>query len=228
MFRLLRRDNSHTQALRNPALEHELAERDITQFINLVLEATRTSSCTVVLTVRADFYGEFLKHGLLAAAVPPGQVNLGPLSREGLAAAIRKSAEAVGLTVDPPLLEDEVCNDLGKLPLLEYALKETWRRREGQRRRRCINRAGRLADGFLERLPPDVRVQTPPVSGRDHPALRPLVLPLRHQLPVAACNDKRSDARFQRQFRRTFSETEGGLRRTLVETQRTLCETDAR
>jgi hypothetical protein len=30
-------------------------------------------------------------------------------------------------------LVDEVCNDLGKLPLLEYALKETWRRREGQR-----------------------------------------------------------------------------------------------
>ena len=126
----------YTQALRNPALEPELAERDVTQFINLLLEATRTSPCTVVLTVRADFYGEFLKHGPLAAAVPPGQVNLGPLSREGLAAAIRKPAEAVGLTVDPPLLEtlvDEVCNDLGKLPLLEYALKETWRRREGQR-----------------------------------------------------------------------------------------------
>ena len=49
--------------------------------------------------------------------------------------------------------------------------------------RRCINRAGRLADGFSERLPPDVRVQAPPVSSRDHPALLPLVLPLRHQLP---------------------------------------------
>ena len=32
---------------------------------------------------------------------------------------------------------------------------------------------GRLADGFLEHLPPDVRVQAPPISGRDHPALRP-------------------------------------------------------
>src|SRR5512132_4122480 len=125
-----------TQAQRNLAIEPEQAERDVSQFINLMLEATRTSPCTVVLTVRADFYGEFLKHGSLAASVPPGQVNLGPLSREGLAAAIRKPAEALGLTVDPPLLEtlvDEVCYDLGKLPLLEYALKETWRRREGQR-----------------------------------------------------------------------------------------------
>ena len=126
----------YTQALRKPALEPELAERDVIQFINLLLEAIRTSPCTVVLTVRADFYGEFLKHSLLAAAVPPGLVNLGPLTREGLAAAIRKPAEAVGLTIDPPLLDmlvDEVCSDLGKLPLLEYALKETWRRREDQR-----------------------------------------------------------------------------------------------
>src|SRR5512134_3157993 len=45
----------------------------------------------------------------------------------------------------------------------------------------CINRVERLADGFLERLLPDVCVQAPPVSGRDHPALRPLVLPLRYQ-----------------------------------------------
>ena len=29
---------------------------------------------------------------------------------------------------------------------------------------RCINRAGRLADGFLGRLPPDACVQAPPVS----------------------------------------------------------------
>jgi tetratricopeptide (TPR) repeat protein len=126
----------YTQALRNLALDPELAERDVTQFINLLLKATRTSPCTIVLTVRADFYGEFLKHGALAAAVPPGQLNLGPLRRESLAATICKPAEAVGLTVDPPLLGtliDEVCNDLGKLPLLEYALKETWRRREGQR-----------------------------------------------------------------------------------------------
>jgi hypothetical protein len=126
----------YTQALRHSALTPEQAERDVARFIDLLLDATRTSPCTVVLTVRADFYGEFLKHGSLASAVPPGQVNLGPMRREGLAAAIEEPAKAVGLTVDPPLLEellDEVCNDLGKLPLLEYALKETWRGREDKR-----------------------------------------------------------------------------------------------
>src|SRR5215203_4519005 len=60
-----------------------------------------------------------------------------PLRRAGLADTIQKPAKAVGLTVDPPLLKellDEVSDDLGKLPLLEYALKETWRvPREGNR-----------------------------------------------------------------------------------------------
>ena len=126
----------YTQALHQSALTPEQAEADVTRFIDLLLDATTTSPCTVVLTVRADFYGELLKHDRLAAAVPPGQVNLGPLRREDLAAAIEAPATAVGLTVDPPLLAellDEVGNDLGKLPLLEYALKETWRGREGTR-----------------------------------------------------------------------------------------------
>src|SRR5512143_2334215 len=118
----------YTQALRHSALDPELAEREVTRFIDLLLAATRTSLCTVVLTVRADFYGDLLKHGPLATAVPPGQVNLGPLRREGLAAAVRRPADGVELAVDPPLLEElveEVCTDLGKWPLLEYALKET-------------------------------------------------------------------------------------------------------
>ena len=50
----------------------------------------------------------------LAAAVPPGLVNLGPLSRADLARAIREPASAVGLAVDGPLVEtmlDAVAED---------------------------------------------------------------------------------------------------------------------
>ena len=100
-----------------------------TRFIDLLLHAARTSPCTVVLTARADFYADLLRHEALAAAVPPGLVNLGPLSGDDLARAIREPATAVGLTVDGPLVEtllDAVAGDSGKLPLLEYALKETW------------------------------------------------------------------------------------------------------
>jgi WD40 repeat protein len=126
----------YTQAQRPSAGTAEQAQADVARFIDLVLDAAQTSPCTVVITVRADFYGELLKHGALAAAVPPGLVNLGPMSRADLAAAIQGPAMAVGLTVDPLLLQellDEVTDDLGKLPLLEYALKETWLRREGKR-----------------------------------------------------------------------------------------------
>ena len=126
----------YTQALRQSASTPKQAEADVTQFIDLLLDAAQTSPCAVVSTVRADFYAEFLKHGPLATAVPPGQVNLGPMRREALAAAIQEPAQQVGLTVDSVLLDellDEVCDDLGKLPLLEYALKETWRAREGKR-----------------------------------------------------------------------------------------------
>src|SRR5215475_5297192 len=107
----------YTQALHQSPRTPEQAAADVVRFIDLLLDATRTSPCTVVFTVRADFYGELLKHDRLAAA-------------------IQEPATAVGLTVDPPLLAellDEVCNDLGKLPLLAYALKETWRGREGTR-----------------------------------------------------------------------------------------------
>jgi len=145
----------YTQAHRPTAGTAEQAEADVARFIDLVLDAAQTSPCTVVITVRADFYGELLKHGALAAAVPPGLVNLGPMGRAGLAAAIQGPAMAVGLTVDPVLLEqllDEVSDDLGKLPLLEYALKETWLRREGKRLTlNAYGEAGRIDGAVAKR-----------------------------------------------------------------------------
>ena len=107
----------YTQALHHSA--RTPAQADVVRFIDLLLDATHTSPCTVILTVRADFYGELLKHERLAAAVPPGQVNLGPMRREDLAATIQEPATAVGLSVDPELLKallDEVGTDLGNCP----------------------------------------------------------------------------------------------------------------
>ena len=99
--------------------------------------------------------------------MPPGQVNLGPMRREDLAAAIQEPATAVGLTVDPPLLEtllDEVGHDLGKLPLLEYALKETWRGREGTRL--TLNAYGQAGgiDGAIAKRANDIYTTSGPPS----------------------------------------------------------------
>ncbi|MFZ1431477.1 MAG: hypothetical protein WAS21_32545, partial [Geminicoccaceae bacterium] len=127
----------YTVAEQRPGIEPGRAEADIACFIDHLLYAAGASACTVVLTVRADFYGDLLRHEALAAAVPPGLVNLGPLSGDDLARAIEEPAKAVGLAVDPPLTDallDAVAEDSGKLPLLEYTLKETWQHSRKSRR----------------------------------------------------------------------------------------------
>ena len=121
----------YTQDLHNSARTPSQAADDADRFIDLLLEAAHISPCTVVLTVQANFYGNLLRHEALAAAVPPGLYNLGPFARANLVRAIREPACAVGLAVDGALVEsllDAVAEDLGKLPLLAYALKETWQR----------------------------------------------------------------------------------------------------
>jgi WD40 repeat protein len=104
---------------------------DVTRFIDLLLAAAgeRDSPLTVVLTVRADFYDHLLRHPTLPAAIQGQQLNLGPMTRTQLKDCIEGPAAAVGLGFEGNLLEsilDELGEDEGKLPLLEYALRETW------------------------------------------------------------------------------------------------------
>ena len=86
----------YTQALRQSgATRRGQAEADVTRFIDLVLDATRTSPCTVVLTVRADFYGELLRHGPARdrRAAWPGQ-SRPDAAATASAAAIREPARS--------------------------------------------------------------------------------------------------------------------------------------
>jgi hypothetical protein len=104
---------------------------DVTRFIDLLLAAAseRNTSLTVVLTVRADFYDHVLRHPTLPAVIQGQQLNLGPMTRAQLQQCIEGPAAAVGLRFEGTLVEsilDEVGEDEGKLPLLEYALRETW------------------------------------------------------------------------------------------------------
>jgi hypothetical protein len=89
----------------------------------------RDSPLTVVLTVRADFYDHLLRHPTLPTAIQGQQVNLGPMTRAQLQQCVEGPAGAVGVRFEGNLVEsilDEVGEDEGKLPLLEYALRETW------------------------------------------------------------------------------------------------------
>jgi WD40 repeat protein len=106
------------------------ANPDVTRFIDLLLAAgERDSPISVVLTVRADFYDHLLRHPTLPAAIQGQQLNLGPMTRAQLQKCIAGPAAAVGLRFEGTLVEsilDDVGEDEGKLPLLEYALRETW------------------------------------------------------------------------------------------------------
>lgn len=112
---------------------------DARLFVDLVLDAAATAPCTLVLSARSDFYADIQTHDALRAAVQDCQVSLGPMTAAELTAAIEGPARAVGGSVEPELtkklLRDigldlgggrDDQHDIGKLPLLEYALEQAW------------------------------------------------------------------------------------------------------
>src|SRR5262249_33595183 len=107
---------------------------DVNRFIDLLLTAARTAPVAVVATVRADFYDPLIGHEEIKSLLPSRQVLLGKMLRSELERTIVEPARKVGLTFDPPRLVqrilDEAGEDEGMLPLLQYALKETWALRE--------------------------------------------------------------------------------------------------
>jgi WD40 repeat protein len=89
----------------------------------------------VVATIRADFYDPLIAHQEIKSLLPSRQVLFGSMLRSELEQTIVEPAGKVGLTFDPPSLVqrilDEAGEDEGMLPLLQYALKESWALRKG-------------------------------------------------------------------------------------------------
>src|SRR5208283_287551 len=112
---------------------------DVERFVeSLVAAASGAGSrASVVMTVRADFYNPLIRNPLLAALLPKQQVNIPPMSRDDLRSTVETPAETVGLSFAPQELVDWILDDVGleegRLPLLQFALKETWRERNGDR-----------------------------------------------------------------------------------------------
>ena len=89
----------------------------------------------LIVTVRADLYGEFGIYDELARRLGSSQVLLGPLSEHDLLRAVRQPAVACGLLVEDGLAEliaVELGDGPGSLPLLGHALREAWLRRDGR------------------------------------------------------------------------------------------------
>ncbi len=104
-------------------------------FIDNLLSAASDprSRVRIVLTLRADFYDRPLLYPRLAELVRShGEVIL-PLTQQELERAIAGPAERVGLVLEPGLV-NTIVNDVGEqpgtLPLVQYALTELFERRE--------------------------------------------------------------------------------------------------
>jgi formylglycine-generating enzyme required for sulfatase activity/energy-coupling factor transporter ATP-binding protein EcfA2 len=100
----------------------------------LYASSAQDNRCLVILTMRADFYHKCAGYDSLAARMSSHQYLVGPMSDENLKEAIEGPARLVGVKVEPELLDrmiEEVRNQPGSLPLLEYALLEVWKQRSG-------------------------------------------------------------------------------------------------
>ena len=118
-------------------------------------DAPGNVTALVVLGLRADFYGQATRYPLLRDVLRDAPVLLDPMSEAELRQAIIFPARAVGLEVEPGLVE-VLLRDLGvarqddragRLPLLAHALRATWQQRRGHR----LTVDGYRATGGIER-----------------------------------------------------------------------------
>lgn len=109
-----------------------------TGFIDGVLGARRclVDRLLVVLVLRSDFLGRAAELPGLADILSTSQYVLGPMSGAGLEAAVTEPARRVGVTLERGLVGrilGDVLGRPGALPLVQYAMLELWRRRDGDR-----------------------------------------------------------------------------------------------
>jgi WD40 repeat protein/transcriptional regulator with XRE-family HTH domain len=103
-------------------------------FVDALIAAWRdpTNPVTVIIALRADFYGRVAAYPELASAVVAHQTLIGPLGPVELRRAIELPAAKTGLLLQPGLTDtilEDLAGEPGALPLLSHALLETWKRR---------------------------------------------------------------------------------------------------
>ncbi|MEU4226299.1 WD40 repeat domain-containing protein [Nonomuraea sp. NPDC026600] len=130
----------------------------------------------VIIGVRADYWDRCAAYPQFAEAIQDGQVIVEPMAEPDLRLAITGPAAAVGLEIEPGLVETilgelragQAAGDryeAGALPLLSQALRNTWERRaDGRLTVRGYEESGRVrdsvrrtADEVLGRLPAEDR-----------------------------------------------------------------------
>ena len=111
------------------------SEQDRKRFIENLIEASNHANVKVIITMRADFYGNCLRYQSLRLVLDKSSQPIGPMARQELVDAILLPAQKGGWTFQAGLWEmmlEAVENQPGTLPLLSHALLETWKRRRGR------------------------------------------------------------------------------------------------
>jgi WD40 repeat protein/Tfp pilus assembly protein PilF len=105
-------------------------------FDNLLYASTvPQGKTTVVMAMRADFYGKCAEYPRLASILSEQQVLVGPMTDEELRQAIEEPARRVGCELESGLTErllSDVRAQPGSLPLMQDALLELWKNHSGQ------------------------------------------------------------------------------------------------
>ncbi len=107
-------------------------------FIDLICTVANhaASRMLIVATLRADFFGSLSKYSELALLFEQdNMIIVTEMSSDNLRKSIEGPADAVGLVYEdelPDRILDDVRQQPGSLPLLEYALKELYEHRDGR------------------------------------------------------------------------------------------------
>lgn len=138
----------------------------------------------IVLALRADFSAQALSYRPLADAIQAGGLILGPMNQQELRQAIVAPAQCWGVTFQEGLVErllQDVGEEPGNLPLLEFALTLMWQRRSsGQLTHAAYDEIGGVA-GALSRHADQVYAQLGPgEQSRARRVLLRLVQPGEH------------------------------------------------
>jgi energy-coupling factor transporter ATP-binding protein EcfA2 len=103
------------------------------RFLDLLL--AQPPHGAILLTMRADFWGECAPYPALRQQMQVHQELIAPLTIAELQDVIKQQAAATGLRLENGLIEQlvqDVAGEPGAMPLLQHALRELWEQRRGR------------------------------------------------------------------------------------------------
>ena len=136
--------------------DEEVRQRFLDELLSLSPESAerKTKPYVLLLTLRADFMGQVLAYRPFADTLQEASLILGPMNREEMQAVIEMPAKQQGAAFESGLVErllDDVGEEPGNLPLLEFCLTLLWERMDqGWITHASYDEIGRV-DGALAR-----------------------------------------------------------------------------